>query len=164
MEKHAKTGKNQVLLLLACVLGSIIAGSSGSLFTGPKIATWYASLEKPWFTPPNWAFAPVWTTLFVLMGASLYLVIKNGITGVQERKCLYIFSIQFALNILWSFLFFWLESPVLGFVGIIFLWIAIAATINEFRKVSVAAAYLLVPYISWVTIAAMLNLGVLLLN
>lgn len=164
MEKRTKPQKSRMLLLLACVLSCIIAGSSGSVFTVTKIETWYASLEKPWFTPPNWLFAPVWTTLFVLMGISVYMIIKNGVAGVQERKCLYIFTLQFGLNILWSFLFFWLESPVLGFIGIIFLWIAIAATINEFRKVSLAAAYLLVPYISWVTIAAMLNLGVLLLN
>jgi benzodiazapine receptor len=151
-------------LLAASVILCILIGSSGSLFTTPKISTWYTALNKPFFTPPNWLFAPVWFTLFTLMGFSLYIILDKGLQAKGVKPAIYTFSIQFVLNIAWSFLFFWLESPILGLIGITALWLAIAATIWDFRKLSKTAAWLLFPYMAWVTIAMGLNIGILLLN
>lgn len=151
-------------LIIICIILCILAGSSGSLFTIEKIQTWYASLNKPWFTPPNWLFLPVWFTLFTLMGVSLYLVLSKGYERKDIRQASAIFTFQFALNILWSLIFFGLESPLFGFIEIIILWISIAATIWKFHGISRKAAYLLIPYICWVSVAAALNFGVLILN
>jgi len=160
--KRVKQKVNLVRLALA-MAGCLIIGSFGSVFTNPKIFTWYSALAKPSWTPPNWLFAPVWTTLFILMGVALYLVWqkypKHG-----SGFALKMFGVQFALNVLWSFLFFGLESPLYGFAEIIVLWIAIAVTIFSFYKVSKPAAYALVPYIAWVTVAALLNYSVMVLN
>jgi benzodiazapine receptor len=150
--------------LIASIIGCILIGISGSIFTMPKIATWYATLQKPWFTPPQWAFGPVWITLFTLMGISFYLIWQKGFAKKTSRIAAYVFAFQFALNVLWSFMFFGLESPFLGLVFIIALWISIASTIFLFRRVSKQAAYLLIPYICWVSIALALNYYVLILN
>jgi len=150
--------------LLLSIVACILIGSSGSIFTMPKIATWYSALAKPWFTPPSWLFAPVWFTLFTLMGISLYLVWDKGFGKKNVRSAIYVFAFQFALNVLWSLLFFGLESPLLGLICIVALWISIALTIWKFYQVSRPAAYLLIPYICWVSIATALNYGVLVLN
>lgn len=99
-------------LLAACVIVCILAGVIGSVFTVQSIPTWYAGLSKPSFSPPNWAFAPVWTTLYVLMGISLYLVVRKGFKEVKPQ--VYIFGAQLVLNAVWSFLFFGLRSPLYG--------------------------------------------------
>jgi len=152
------------LKLIAAIVLCVIIGSSASVFTAPQIGTWYASLAKPVWNPPNWLFAPVWTTLFVLMGISLYLVWNKGFKTRGVKIALVIFGAQFALNVLWSFLFFGLQSPLYGFIEIIALWIMIAATIIAFYKISKPAAFILLPYIAWVTIASLLNYSVLVLN
>lgn len=140
-----------------------VAGFLGSLFTTPAIPTWYATIPKPSFTPPSWVFAPVWTTLFVLMGIALFLVWshepKEGEKKKKElkRSGITLFGIQLGLNVLWSILFFGLHSPKSAFFEIMILWIAIGATIVEFYKTSKTAAWLLVPYIAWVGYAALLT-------
>ncbi len=150
--------------LIAAVVLCNAAGFIGSFFTTPSIPTWYASINKPFFTPPNWVFAPAWTTLFVLMGIGLYIVWeKTGFRG-KGRTALYVFSGQLALNVLWSVLFFGLQSPMLAFLEIIALWIAILFTIIRFREIDRKAGCVLVPYIAWVSFAAVLNLSVWLLN
>jgi benzodiazapine receptor len=141
-----------------------MAGIVGSVFTMPSIPTWYASLAKPWFSPPNWLFGPVWITLYLLMGISLYLVWNRGLEARGVRKALSVFGIQLALNALWSFLFFGLLSPILGLIGILVLWAAILATIILFWQIDRRAGIILIPYIIWVTIATLLNLYILLLN
>jgi tryptophan-rich sensory protein len=146
--------------LFASILLCEAIGLIGSFFTFPAIGTWYAALQKPFFNPPNWLFGPVWTILFALMGISLYLVWEKGLT----KKAIIFFGIQLILNLAWSILFFGLHSPMLAFAEIIFLWIAIAATILEFKKVSQKAAWLLIPYILWVSFAAILNFAVWALN
>lgn len=164
MEGHGNPSRRSVLRLIAAVLLCIVVGSVGSLVTITGPGSWYGSLVKPAFAPPNWVFAPVWITLFTLMGIALYLVWEAG-TGRREVKvALAFFGVQFALNVIWSFLFFGLRSPVLGLIDIIFLWILIAATILAFYRVDRRAAYLLVPYIAWVTIALSLNAAIWLLN
>ena len=160
MRKKRLDRRKLVVSILLCV----VVGSLGSIFTYPAIGTWYASLAKPSFTPPNWLFAPVWTALFILMGIALYLVWSKGLKAKGVKTALEIFGIQFALNVLWSFLFFGLRSPLYGFVEIIVLWFAILATIVSFYRISRPAAYLLAPYIIWVTIAAALNYSILVLN
>jgi len=152
-----------ILKLAASVIVCLLAGFLGSLFTTPAIPTWYAALEKPIFTPPGWLFAPAWTTLFILMGISLFLVWrKRG--HPQFKPALVFFIVQFILNILWSALFFGLRSPLLGLIEIAVLWVTILLTIIYFFKVSRPAGVLLVPYILWVSFASLLNCYVWILN
>lgn len=157
MSKASKIFK--LILAVAVCQG---AGLAGSLFTAPAIEGWYASLEKPSFNPPNWVFAPVWTMLFLLMGVSLYLVWSRqaesrGVMGKKKRTALLIFAVQLALNIFWSILFFGLQAPMYAFVEIIILWLAIFLTVVSFFRISKLAAYLLLPYILWVSFAVVLN-------
>jgi len=143
-----------VISLAVCQL----AGGIGSIFTSSSVKTWYLTINKPSFNPPNWVFAPVWIILFLLMGISLFLVWKKG------KKGLPIFFIQLFFNILWSVMFFGLKSPLLGFVVIIVLWILILLTIIKFFRISKTAGWLLIPYILWVSFASILNLAILTLN
>lgn len=138
------------------------AGVLGSIFTISSIPTWYATLNKPPFSPPNWVFGPVWTTLYILMGISLYLVWVSK--SKVKSSALNIFWIQLALNTLWSIIFFGLKNPSLAFVDIIALWIVIFLTIKSFYKINKLAGNLLVPYLLWVTFATILNLSVVILN
>jgi benzodiazapine receptor len=142
-----------------------LAGFIGSLFTSPAVPTWYASLSKPSFSPPNWLFAPVWIVLFIIMGISLFLVWRHRKDIPNHvNPALGIFGLQLALNVLWSAAFFGMKSPIGGLVVIVFLWVAIFATILQFRKVSELASLLLIPYIVWVTFAAILNFSLFRLN
>jgi translocator protein len=147
-----------VVAIVLCQLAGII----GSVFTISSISSWYAELSKPFFSPPNWVFFPVWISLYLLMGISLYLVWKKG--WKENKKALSFFGIQLFLNALWSPIFFGLKNPLLAFIEIIFLWLAILLTIIHFYKVSKPAAYLLIPYILWVSFAALLNFFIFLLN
>ncbi|OGZ34582.1 MAG: TspO protein [Candidatus Portnoybacteria bacterium RBG_19FT_COMBO_36_7] len=140
------------------------AGIIGSFFTLPAISTWYTTLLKPGFNPPNWIFAPVWTLLFLLMGISLYLIWNRGLRDKETKKAIFIFGVQLILNMIWSVLFFGLQSPLYAFIEIIILWFAILLTIISFYKIFKAAAYLLLPYILWVTFASALNFSILILN
>lgn len=164
MDIHERIKVRSVPKLAAAVLFCVMAGSLGSLVTVTGPDSWYATLQKPFFTPPGWVFAPVWITLFVLMGIALYIVIESGTRNRDVRIALGLFGIQFALNILWSFLFFGLRSPLLGFADIILLWIMIAATLMAFFRVQKSAAYLLIPYLAWVSLAAILNGAIYFMN
>lgn len=157
-----------LLKLVISVAVCLSAGFIGSIFTTPSIPGWYASLAKPSFNPPSWIFGPVWTILFILMGVSFYIVWKSEARNVVKRKAKRIaysvFCLQFVLNILWSFLFFYMQCPLCAFVEIILLWFVIMATIIIFWKVSKSAAYLLIPYICWVSFATLLNFMIMILN
>ncbi len=155
---------NNIAKLIIAIVVCQLAGVVGSLFTYPSIPTWYATLEKPVFSPPNWLFAPVWITLFVLMGISAYLIWNKGLENREVKIALSIFGIQLVLNALWSFLFFGLKSPFYAFIEIIILWVAIALTIMKFLKISKKAGLLLLPYIAWVSFAAILNFYIWILN
>jgi len=159
----AKRNKTDIPKLAASIFVCLLAGAVGSIFTVSAIPDWYASLAKPFFAPPNWVFGPVWTTLYVVMGISLFLVWRKGL-GKKTKGALGIFGIQLALNVLWSLAFFGLKSPIAGFIVIIALWAAIAAAIMKFMKIERNASLLLIPYIAWVSIAAALNLSIVLLN
>lgn len=146
----------------------LVAGLIGSLFTMPVIDTWYASLNKPFFNPPSWVFAPAWIILYVMMGIAAFLVWKKaagfGWKDNQIAVALIIFDIQLMLNLLWSVLFFGWQSPFFAFLEIILLWFAILVTILKFKKIEKRAAYLMIPYLLWVSFAAVLNYSIMVLN
>ncbi len=146
-----------VLRFIISILICQAAGFIGSLFTSPSIPTWYASLKKPSFNPPNWVFFPVWTALFLLMGISLYILWTQALKDGKANIALIFFAVQLVLNILWSILFFGLKSPLFAFIEIIILWLAILLTILISFSVSKVAGLLLLPYILWVSFAAVLN-------
>lgn len=158
--------KNKTVALIAAILICEMAGVIGSIFTYQSISDWYNTnkLNKPSFTPPSWLFGPVWVALYLLMGISAYLVWEKGAKRKQVKTALSIFGVQLILNIIWSILFFGLRCPLCGFAEIILLWLAIAVTIIRFNKLSRASALLLIPYILWVTFAAILNFYVWRLN
>jgi len=158
--------KNKTVVLISAILICELAGVIGSLFTYQSIQDWYntGKLNKPAFSPPNWLFAPVWVTLYLLMGISAYLIWEKGIKKKKVRDSLMVFGAQLVLNALWSVLFFGLRCPLCGFIEIILLWVAMVLTILKFYKISRAAAALLIPYILWVTFAMILNFYVWNLN
>ena len=152
--------KLTVLRVIISIAVTLAVGFIGSIFTTPSIATWYTTINKPSFNPPNWIFGPVWTCLFILMGISFYLIWQRRLT----TKALAIFTLQLILNVLWSVLFFYLKSPSLAFIEIIFLWATILANIVIFYSISKTAGLLLVPYILWVSFASFLNYMIISLN
>jgi len=151
-------------LLLISIIICEAAGLIGSVFTSSAIPTWYAALAKPGFNPPNWVFAPVWAILFLLMGISLYLVWVKGTNAKRAKPALIIFFAQLVLNILWTILFFGLQLPLAAFIEIVILWLFILWAIIRFYQLSKPAAYLLIPYILWVSFAATLNFSIFVLN
>jgi len=154
---------NDIAKLAVSIVLCQLAGFLGSLFTIPAIPTWYQTLNKPFFTPPNWIFSPVWISLFILIGISLFFVWRR--TGHPKFKIAFIFFlIQLTLNVLWSVAFFGLKSPLLGLIDILLLWIAILLTILNFFQVSKLAGVLLIPYLGWVSFATLLNLSLWILN
>ncbi|MGE0792597.1 MAG: TspO/MBR family protein [Candidatus Woesearchaeota archaeon] len=150
--------------LVSAILICQLAGIIGSIFTAPSVKTWYTTIIKPSFNPPNYLFGPVWTTLFILMGISLYIIWDNKKKSKFKKKAITIFSIQLFLNLLWSILFFGFKSPLLASIEIVILLIAIAITIYYFYKISKPSAYLLIPYILWVSFAMILNFAIVYLN
>lgn len=155
---------NKILLLVISIIVCLAAGFIGSFFTSSSIGSWYSTISKPGFNPPGWIFGPVWTVLYILMGISLYLVLQKGLPDTHVKIAILIFAVQLVLNILWSILFFGMQSPMLAFIEIILLWVFILLTITHFYALSKPAAYLLIPYILWVSFAAILNFSIYMLN
>jgi translocator protein len=160
---------NNFFKLIIAIVVSEMAGAIGAFFTTPSIAGWYAGIVKPALNPPAWVFGPVWTTLFALMGIAAFLVWSSYAEASADKKkgikvALVLFGIQLVLNTLWSIIFFGLHSPGGALVEIVFLWLAILATIIAFAKISKPAAWLLVPYILWVSLAMYLNYAIWVLN
>jgi tryptophan-rich sensory protein len=139
-------------LLLWILLCFTAAAGGGFVMTGD----WYAMLSKPTWNPPSWVFGPVWTLLYIMMGVSAWLVWKEG-GFAQQRKPLTLFLVQLVLNAIWTPLFFGAHELGIAFAEILLLWLAILATILAFRRVSTTAAWLLVPYLLWVSFASVLN-------
>lgn len=155
---------NNFLKLVTAIIACELVGIISTPFTLSGIPTWYSTLHKPPFSPPNWVFGPVWTTLYLLMGISVFLIWKKGLKKKQIKQALYYFIAQLFFNFLWSLLFFGLHSPILGFIDIVVLWVFILITILKFYKLSKPASYLLIPYFLWVSFATILNLSIVLLN
>jgi len=143
--------------LIAAIIICNLAGAIGGIFTARSVTTWYSTLSKPSFSPPSWVFAPVWTTLYTLMGVAAWMVWRKGVAQAPVRTALIVFAIQLLLNAVWSPVFFGLRSPGYAFLVILALWAAIALTIVWFLKASTPAGLLLLPYIAWVSFAAVLN-------
>ncbi len=152
-----------IRLGIACA-ASLSAGLIGSLVAADNFTTWYAGIEKPAFTPPNWVFGPVWTILYVLMGVAAFLVWQKGLRTPDVRVALAWFLVQLALNALWTPVFFALHRIDLALIVIVLLWAAVVTTIVYFLRISRPAAGLLVPYLLWVSFAAVLNASIWYLN
>lgn len=152
-----------ILKLAISIVLCQLTGFLGSLFTAPAIPTWYKTLKKPFFSPPNWIFSPVWISLFILMGISLFMVWRKQ-DHPRFKITLIFFLIQLIFNILWSVAFFGLRSPLLGLIDIVLLWLAILLTIQYCFRISRMAGLLLLPYILWVSFAVALNFSIWILN
>ncbi len=148
------------LALAGFVVLCLAVGGLGGWATAQSVAEWYPTLAKPSWTPPPWLFAPVWTVLYILMGVAAWLVWKKG----TAQGPMVLFGAQLLLNLAWSFLFFGARSPGLALIDIAVLWIAIAAMIFAYAFRSRLAAYLMVPYLAWVSFAMALNAAVFMLN
>lgn len=150
--------------VLICVLVIPALGAVGGIVTSSNIAGWYEGLQKPAGTPPNWVFGPVWTLLYVLIGISLALIWDRAPSGPAKNRALVIFAAQMVLNLVWTPVFFGAHLVLAALVIIALLWFAILMTILAFRKLDRTAAWLLVPYLIWVSYASYLNAGILWLN
>lgn len=154
-----------LLQLIGFIVICEVAGIIGSFFTISEIGTWYQTLAKPFFTPPNWVFGPVWTSLYFLMGMALFLVFKYSTKSARQKKIVYLwFGVQLVFNVLWSMVFFGLHNPSVGLVVIVILWGLIFETVRLFSLHNRYAGSLLVPYLLWVTYATALNTAIVWLN
>jgi len=149
-------------LIIALVIPLSVGGIAGA-FTATAIGGWFETLHHPSFRPPNWLFGPVWTSLYILMGISLYIIWQQPANRARNNA-IRIFAIQLLLNFLWSFLFFYFHKIGLALAEIITLWLSILAMLYSFYKVKPLTAYLNIPYLCWVTFATILNAGYFALN
>jgi len=143
---------------------TLVIGFVASLFTRPEIAGWYSTLHKPSFNPPSWLFAPVWTAIYILIAIAAYLVWKQRNAATAYHATAGIYFIQLLLNFSWSIVFFGMHEILGALVVIILLWLSITINIIWFGKFSKIAAWLLVPYLLWVSFASLLNLNIYLFN
>lgn len=151
-------GKLLVSLLLPIGIGGI-----AGVFTAEAIPGWYETLNQPSFNPPNWVFGPVWTTLYIILGISLFLIWKLP-ASKKRNQAILIFMVQLFLNFCWSFFFFYFKMIGVALVDIIFLWITIIFMLVSFYKIKPLPAYINIPYFLWVTFATVLNAAYFLLN
>ena len=153
---------NNFFRLLISLLIPIFVGVLAAYLTTPHLA-WYSSLHQPTLSPPNWFFGSVWTALFILMGIAFYLTWTKK-TKLKKTHAYRFYFLQLLLNPIWFHIFFTLRLPPIALVEIIVLWLAVALTIVEFHAISKTAAYLLIPYILWISFATYLNYQIVLLN
>ena len=157
------TTTRQAISLAFSVGVCLGAAGIGSILTTPAIGTWYATLRKPSWTPPNWLFGPVWTALYLGMGVAAWLVWRQA--GFSPARLpLTLFVIQLALNVAWSGIFFRMRLPGAAFLEVVLLWSYILSTAIAFWPVSRMASWLMVPYLTWVTFAAALNAAIWRMN
>jgi translocator protein len=154
---------NKYLKLALCIAGPLITGAIAGIVTSGNIKSWYQTLVKPSFNPPNYLFGPVWTTLYTLMGISFFMILQSPKSRIRTQA-IYIFCIQWFLNFCWSFLFFEFHQLEIAFIEIILMWVSIFYMIYLFKMVKPTAAYLQIPYICWVSFASVLNASIMMLN
>jgi tryptophan-rich sensory protein len=154
----------KIIRLSVSILIPLLIGFTSSFFTVTGVGSWYKTINLPSWNPPSWVFGPVWTTLYILMGISFYLIWISNADQRLKKIAVALFFIQLVLNFFWSFIFFNLHSPGLAFAEILILWAAIFFTIIVFAGISKKAAWLLVPYIGWVSFASVLNYTIWMLN
>jgi len=152
------------LSLIFCVAIPLMIGFIGSFLTIASISGWYLTLSKPWFTPPSWVFGPAWTILYILMGIAWWLIIRHGFEKHAVRIATVWFLIQLGVNLLWSYVFFGMQSIAGGLVVIVVLILLILLNMHFFRQVSRRATLLLIPYLCWTVFATLLNAMILVLN
>lgn len=156
--------KKKLFRISIAMLICVLIGFLSSIATQTSLDTWYASLNKPSFTPPNWIFGPVWILLYIMMGIAAGIVWSKGFYHKWVKTALYHFGFQLLLNAAWSIIFFGLQNPLIALLDIIALFILLLFTIKWFTVVNSTAAYLLIPYVIWVAFATALNFGIWQLN
>ncbi|MDE2364193.1 MAG: tryptophan-rich sensory protein [Hyphomicrobiales bacterium] len=164
MQTTSSSTRRDGLFGLAAVAPVVACAVLGSIATAPALKSWYPSLAKPFFTPPNWVFGPAWTALYALMAFAFWRILIMPENKSARGAAIVAFVVQLVINALWSVVFFGLRSPGGGLATIFVLWTSIAVVISKFRPLDQTAAWLLAPYLAWTTFAAALNVGVYLLN
>ena len=155
--------KNWTKLVISIAI-PVAVGSVAGLFTRPEIDRWYITINKPEWQPPNWLFGPVWTTLYIMMGIAFYLIWSSNASPIKKRTAVILWTVQLVFNFFWSYIFFRLHKIDLALAEIILLWLFILLTIFSFVRINKTAAWLLVPYISWVSFATLLTYAIYQLN
>ena len=155
--------KNIIYLFLFVILCLLLGNGLGGYFTFISVETWYQTINKPNFNPPDWIFAPVWTTLYIFMGISIWLIWKSN-SSKNRTLGIIIFCLQFFFNIFWTYLFFGIQKIGASFFEIIILIFLILLNINYFFKTNKIESYLLVPYLLWVIYASILTFNIWILN
>ncbi len=159
---HLPMNTRTIGIFLVCIGASLLAGFWGSTATVTSITGWYATINQPFWTPPNWVFMPVWTLLYILMGSSVALVWSSGKPKVL--LLVLFFFVHLAVNAYWSIAFFGNHDPLTALMVIGLMWVMIVTMMVWFWRYSKMATYLLIPYLLWVSYASTLNLGILVLN
>jgi translocator protein len=154
---------NWLKLIISLIIPQAVA-ASGAYFTVTGSGSWYQQINRPEWNPPGWIFGPVWTVLYIMMGFAFYLVWKSDAAKGLKQKAMGFWIAQLIANFFWSFIFFGQQQPGWAFAEILLLWVLILLTIFAFARINKLAAWLLVPYISWVSFAAMLNFAIWQLN
>jgi len=154
----------KILRIVLVVATCLTIGYLSGMVTRDSITTWYPTLVKPVFNPPNWIFAPVWSLLYIMMGVAGGMVWNRYYVNLLVKKALGFFVIQLGLNALWSYLFFGLHNPFLALIEIVLLWLMIFETYNQFKKIDKVAGFLMIPYLAWVSFATILNASIWWLN
>lgn len=155
--------RSNIIKLIVSLIIPLFVGAVAGMFTSQAVPTWYASLNRPSFSPPNWVFGPMWTSLYILLGFSFFLIWKEN-PSQQKNLAITVFAIQMLLNFMWNFIFFYFNMIGIALLEIILLWISIAVMIYLFYKLKPFAAYLNIPYLLWVSFATILNAGYYFLN
>jgi tryptophan-rich sensory protein len=154
---------NKYLKLALCITIPLLIGGISGFATATSITDWYVGINKPSFNPPNYLFGPVWTTLYILMGISFFMILQSPANELR-KKAIAIFCIQLFLNFCWSFIFFKFQSLGLAFIEIIFMWLSIVTMIIVFFEINKKAALIQIPYLLWVSFASVLNGSIWFLN
>ncbi len=164
MDTYTRTSDFKLLPLLISIAITFSIAGIAAYFTISQIQSWYVFLQKPIFNPPNWLFGPVWTILYIMIGISAYLIWQRREKSIDYINSEYSYFLQLLFNLSWSIVFFGLHQILAALIVIIALWLSIVSNIFFFRKVSGVAAWLLVPYLLWVSFAGALNFYICLLN
>ncbi len=146
------------------IITCLAVGFLSGLATASSVNDWFVTLNKPFFNPPPWLFAPVWTLLYSMMGIAVALVWHEGLEKPAIKTAVHIFIVQLILNALWSIFFFGMKAPFVALVTIVILWLLIYLCIQRFKPINAKASYLLVPYLAWVSFATLLNGAIWWLN
>ncbi|MGB3006227.1 MAG: TspO/MBR family protein [Chitinophagaceae bacterium] len=155
---------NNILKLIISLAIPLAIGATSGFFTVSGVESWFQTINKPTWNPPNWIFGPVWTTLYVMMGIAFFIIWKSEIRSELKKSAIVLFAVQLVLNFFWSFIFFNQHEIGWALVEIIVMWFFILFSIFAFGNISKTAAWLMVPYISWVSFATILNYTIWQLN